>query len=238
MLVKRELTRPQRKRGQSYEVGDVLRFRRGSARLGIDRGSYAQIEAIDPERNQMVVRDEGGKAVSYDPSRLSGVEVFRQERRVLGAGDRIQFRAPDRALGVANGEFATIIAIDDHRARLRIDNERQIGAAIARLKHIDYGYASTSHSSQGATVDRVIANIDTLRSAELVNRKQFYVSISRARHAATIYTDHRSALQHAVSRTREKSIALERLDLNAGRDITMVPEPRRQTITPSHGIRR
>ena len=225
VLVKRELTRPQRKRGQSYEVGDVLRFRRGSARLGIDRGSYAQIEAIDPERNQMVVRDEGGKAVSYDPSRLSGVEVFRQERRVLGAGDRIQFRAPDRALGVANGEFATIIAIDDHRARLRIDNERQIGAAIARLKHIDYGYASTSHSSQGATVDRVIANIDTLRSAELVNRKQFYVSISRARHAATIYTDHRSALQHAVSRTREKSIALERLDLNAGRDITMVPEP-------------
>ena len=238
VLVNRELTRPQRKRAQSYEVGDVLRFRRGSARLGIDRGSYARIEAIDPERNQMVVRDERGKAVSYDPSRLSGVEVFHQERRVLGAGDRIQFRAPDRALGVANGEFATIIAIDDHRARLRIDNGREISAAIDRLKHIDYGYASTSHSSQGATVDRVIANIDTLRSAELVNRKQFYVSISRARHAATIYTDDRSALQHAVSRTREKSIALERLDLNAGRDITMVPEPRRQTITPSYGIRR
>ncbi len=204
----------------------VLRFRRGSARLGIDCGSYARIEAIDPERNQMVVRDERGKAVTYDPSRLSGVEVFHQERRVLGAGDRIQFRAPDRALGVANGEFATIIVIDDHRARLRIDNGRQISAAIARLKHIDYGYASTSHSSQGATVDRVIVNIDTLRSAELVNRKQFYVSISRARHAATIYTDDRSALQRAVSRTREKSIALERLNLNAGRDVTMVPEPR------------
>ena len=238
VLVNRDLTRPQRKRVQSYEVGDVLRFRRGSVRLSIDRGSYARIEAIDPERNQMVVRDERGKAVTYDPSRLSGVEVSHQERRVLGAGDRIQFRAPDRALGVANGEFATIIAIDDRRARLRIDNGRQISAAIGRLKHIDYGYASTSHSSQGATVDRVIANIDTLRSAELVNRKQFYVSISRARHAATIYTDDRSALQRAVSRTREKSIALERLDLNAGRDITMVPEPRRQTITPSYGIRR
>jgi conjugative relaxase-like TrwC/TraI family protein len=238
VLVNRDLTRPQRKRVQSYEVGDVLRFRRGSARLGIDRGSYARIEAIDPKRNQIVVRDESGKAVTYDPSRLSGVEVFHQERRMFAASDRIQFRAPDRALGVANGEFATIIAIDDHRARLRTDNGREISAAIDRLKHIDYGYASTSHSSQGATVDRVIANIDTLRSAELVNRKQFYVSISRARHSATIYTDDRSALQHAVSRTREKSIALERLDLNACRDITMVPEPRRQTITPSHGIRR
>ena len=238
VLVNRDLTRPQRKRAQSYEVGDVLRFRRGSVRLSINRGSYARIEAIDPERNQMVVRDERGEAVTYDPSRLSGVEVFHQERRVLGAGDRIQFRAPDRALGVANGEFAIVIAIDDRKARLRIDNGREISAAIDRLKHIDYGYASTSHSSQGSTVDRVIVNIDTLRSVELVNRKQFYVSISRARHAATIYTDDRSALEHAVSRTREKSIALERLDLNAGRDVTMVPEPRRQTITPSYGIRR
>ena len=156
----------------------------------------------------MVVRDERGKAVSYDPSRLSGVEVFHQERRVLGAGDRIQFRAPDRALGVANGEFATVIAIDDHKARLRIDNGREISAAIDRLKHIDYGYASTSHSSQGATVDRVIANIDTLRSAELVNRKQFYVSISRARHALTIYTDDRrpDSTQHVVSATAKSRL--------------------------------
>jgi conjugative relaxase-like TrwC/TraI family protein len=238
VLVGRELTRPQRKRAQSYEAGDVLRFRVGSARLGIDRGSYARIEAVDPERNQLVVRAERGRAASYDPSRLSGVEVFRQERRVFAAGDRIQFRAPDRALGVANGEFATVAAIDDRRAALRMDDGREVKAAVGRLRHIDYGYASTSHSSQGATVDRVIANIDTLRSAELVNRKQFYVSISRARHAATIYTDDRSNLQRAVSRTREKSIALEHLNLNAGRNIKMVPEPPRQTITPNYGIRR
>ena len=238
VLVNRALTRAQRKRAQSYEVGDVLRFRRGSARLGIDRGSYARIEAIIPERNQLVVRDESGKAVSYDPSRLSGVDIFHQERRVLGAGDRIQFRAPDRALGVANGEFATVIAIDDRKARLRSDNGRELSAAVDRLKHIDYGYASTSHSSQGATVDRVIVNIDTARSAELVNRKQFYVSISRARHAMSLYTDDRARLDSAVGRNREKSIALERLNLILGRGLKIVPEPPRQNITPAHGIRR
>ena len=238
VLVNRALTRPQRKRAQSYEVGDVLRFRRGSSRLGIDRGSYAHIEAITPERNQMIVGDESGKAVTYDPSRLSGVEVFHQERRVLAVGDRIQFRAPARALGVANGEFATVIAIDDRKARLRRDNGRELSAAIDRLKHIDYGYASTSHSSQGATVDRVITNIDTLRSAELVNRKQFYVSISRARHALSLYTDDRARLDSAVGRDREKSIALERLNLNLGRGLKMVPEPPRHNIIPAHGIRR
>jgi hypothetical protein len=71
-----------------------------------------------------------------------------------------------------------------------------------------------------------------------VNRKQFYVSISRARHRVTIYTDDSAALRHAVGRTREKSIALERLNLSVGRDIKMVLEPPRQSITPAHGIRR
>ena len=71
-----------------------------------------------------------------------------------------------------------------------------------------------------------------------MNRKQFYVSISRARHGVTVYTDDRSALQHAVGRTREKSIALERLNLNGVGDLKMVPEPQRQNITPAHGIRR
>ena len=157
---------------------------------------------------------------------------------MLGAGDRIQFRAPDRALGVANGEFATVIAIDDRKARLRRDNGREISAAVERLKNIDYGYASTSHSSQGATVDRVIANIDTARSAELVNRKQFYVSISRARYAMSLYTDDRARLDSAVGRNREKSIALERLNLNLGRGFKIVPEPPRRNFTPAHGIRR
>ena len=165
------------------------------------------------------MRTEDGRAVEYNPARLTGVDLFREERRVIAKGDRIQFRAPDRALGVVNGEFATVVAIDDRKAALRMDDGREVKAAVSRLRHIDYGYASTSHSSQGATVDRVIVNIDTARSAELVNRKQFYVSISRARHGVTIYTDDSSALRHAVGRTREKSIALERLNLNVGRDL-------------------
>jgi ATP-dependent exoDNAse (exonuclease V) alpha subunit len=186
----------------------------------------------------MVVRDERGKAVSYDPSRLSGVEVFQQEHRLLGPGDRIQFRAPDRALGVANGEFATVIAVDDRKLRLHIDNGREISAAIGRLKHIDYGYASTSHSSQGATVDRVIVNIDTLRSAELVNRKQFYVSISRARHNVTLYTDDRARLDLAAGRNLEKSVALERLQVTGRHELALVHDQPRHSRGHSYGMRR
>jgi ATP-dependent exoDNAse (exonuclease V) alpha subunit len=58
-------------------------------------------------------------------------------------------------------------------------------------------------------VDRAIVNVDTTRSVQLVNRKQFYVSISRARQAVSIYTDDRARLLQTVSRNREKSTALE-----------------------------
>jgi conjugative relaxase-like TrwC/TraI family protein len=238
IFVNRDLTAAQRQRSQSYDVGDVVRYRRGSRRLGLGKGTYVRVESTDPDLNRITVRTEDGRAVEYNPARLTGVDLFREDRRVIARGDRIQFRAPDRALGVANGEFATVVAIDNRKAALRMDDGREVKAAVSRLRHIDYGYASTSHSSQGATVDRVIVNIDTARSAELVNRKQFYVSISRARLGVTIYTDDSSALRHAVGRTREKSIALERLNLNLGRDFKVVPEPPRRNITPAHGIRR
>ena len=178
----------------------MIRFRRGSLKLGIERGSYVTVEASDLRHDRLTIRTSAGAAIEYAPQRLRGVEVFRRESRTLSVGDRIQFRTPDRALKIANGEFAAIRAIDDKQVRLRMDDGREISSATPRLRHIDYGYASTSHSSQGATVDRVIVNVDTTRSVKLVNQRQFYVSISRARHDARIYTDDAPALARAVGR--------------------------------------
>jgi ATP-dependent exoDNAse (exonuclease V) alpha subunit len=60
-------------------------------------------------------------------------------------------------------------------------------------------------------VDRVIVNIDALRGSQLVNQRQLYVSISRARFDAKIYTDDRQAMGLAVARKPEKSIAIDAL---------------------------
>ena len=127
--------------------------------------------------------------------------------------------------------------MNENHARLRFVSGRELNARMEQIRHIDYGYASTSHSSQGATVDRVIVNVETLRSIELVNRKQFYVSISRARDAATIYTDDREALHRAVNRNREKSVAMEHVRINIDRSIKQVPE-REPHIDRSFSMRR
>ena len=69
----------------------------------------------------------------------------------LAAGDRIQFRAPDRALGVANGEFATIIAIDDrkstaaHRQRARDQRGNRSSEAHRLRLRLDLSFKPGRH---------------------------------------------------------------------------------------------
>jgi conjugative relaxase-like TrwC/TraI family protein len=238
ILVNRGLSGPQRAVAYNYDPDGVIRFTRGSKQLGIAKGSYARVEATDRDENTLRIRTANGRSIEYNPSRLFGVEVFREEQRVLARGERIQFRLPDRALGVANGEFATIAAIDGRRGVLHLNNGKELSVALNRLGHIDHGYASTSHSAQGATVDRVIVDIDTRLSPELVNRKQFYVSISRARKALTIFTDSRTQLGRTVNRNREKSVALEHRARIAPHAYTILSDEQRRTVNRSYGMRR
>jgi conjugative relaxase-like TrwC/TraI family protein len=238
VLVNRDLTRAQRGTAQGYDAGDVVRFTRGSKVMGLARGSYATVVSVDREGNRLLVTAADGRRIEYSSARLSGVEVFREERRVFARGDRIQFRAPERSLKVANGEFGAIIELDSKQAVLRMDDGRELSASLDRLPHVDYGYASTSHSSQGATVDRVIVNIDTARSPELVNRKQFYVSISRARSDVRLYTDNRERMGQAVNRSREKSTALEWVHTKPSHGLRIVPERELHSLNRSYTIRR
>jgi hypothetical protein len=53
----------------------------------------------------------------------------------------------------------------------------------------DPGYAVTSHCSQGLTAERVLVHADTKVHPELLSSRFAYVSISRASHEATIFTD-------------------------------------------------
>ena len=236
VLVNRDLTRSQRGHARNYEVGNVVRFTRGSRQMDVKKGAYAVVEGADSDAGRLSVVLNDGRPLDYSPKRLAGVEVFRVEQRKFAAGDRIQFRAPERTFKLANGEFATIVAIDQRTARIRTEDGRVVEAH--RLRHIDYGYASTSHSSQGATVDRVIVNIDTMRSADLVNRKQFYVSISRARHGISVYTDDRERLRQVVNRSREKSTALEQIPVNVSHSFKIIPERTLLAQNRSYGLRR
>ncbi|HEX4209197.1 MAG TPA: AAA family ATPase, partial [Candidatus Binataceae bacterium] len=209
ILVARDFTQAQMRYARNYTEGDVVHFSRAHPRHGIARDSYLTIAALNRAANVLTLRDGSGEQIEISPARWQGVQVYTWEQRNLAVGDRLQFRIHDKKHKVANGEFATVTELDRKQVRLRFDNKRDLALPLAQFRHVDYGYASTSHAAQGATVDRVIVNIDSMRSAQLVNRKQFYVSISRARHDAKIYTDDLQALLRAIAREPRKAVALE-----------------------------
>ena len=125
-------------------------------------------------------------------------------------GDRIQFTAPDKSLGVANRDRAAIEAVHpDGRLSVRLDNNRQIEFNPNEHRHLDHGYAVTSHSSQGLTAERVLVHADTSVHPDLLNSRFGYVSISRASHEATLFTDDMAKLRPQLEADVSKTSALE-----------------------------
>ena len=83
--------------------------------------------------------------------------------------------------------------------------------SIRKHPHLDYGYAVTSHSAQGATADRVLIHVDSATThRELINSRLAYVAVSRARYDARIYTGDGLGLGSVLSRSVSKLSALAR----------------------------
>src|SRR6266567_6741771 len=158
LVARQEITGADRQWAAQYEVGDIVRYTRGSKTHGIEAGEYARVERANEKENLVTVKRENGEQVSYDPRRLHGVTLYHETERAFSQGDRVQFTAPNRAQHFANRELGTIEKIDNSgNLRVRLDSGRTIASNIKENPHLDYGYAVTSHSSLGQTADRVLA---------------------------------------------------------------------------------
>jgi ATP-dependent exoDNAse (exonuclease V) alpha subunit len=210
LVPRQDMTGAERSWASHYEVHDVVRYARGSKAVGIEAGSYGSVVAIDPTANLLTVAKQGGELATYDPRRLTGVSVYKDTEREFSSGDRIQFTAPDKSLGVANRDLAVIETIHpDGRISARLDNDRQTEFNPSEHRHFDHGYAVTSHSSQGLTAERVLVHADTSVHPDLLNSRFGYVSLSRASHEATLFTDDMAKLGPQLGEDVSKTSALE-----------------------------
>ena len=211
LVPRHDLTGADRTWAERYQVGDVLRYSRASKETSIGKGEYAQVKSIDAPKNRLTVELQNGTHCTYDPRRQQGVSVFHEDMRSFSVGDRIQFTAPANNLRVANRELGTIESIDeDGRLRLKMDGGRALELDPRLHPHLDHGYAMTSHSSQGQTADRVLIHVDTeLGAKDLLNSRMAYVSVSRGRYDAQIYTNNAASLGQELSRDVSHSPAIQ-----------------------------
>jgi conjugative relaxase-like TrwC/TraI family protein len=212
---RQDMTGTERTFANAYVPGeDIIRYNRASKVYDVKVGDYALVTAKNHEENEITVHFENGRQLTYNPQRLSGVSVYREASREFAEGDRIQFRAPFTEKRVANGELGTIAKIGDEEMSVKLDGGREMGFEPEKFRHLDHGYAVTSHSSQGTTVDRVLINADTQESRVLLNDRMAYVAVSRAREDAIIYTNSIEELRSALDRRVDKEMALEAVQVS------------------------
>lgn len=237
LVNRQDMTGPERTFALAYTPGeDIIRYNTTSNIYGVKPGDYGRVLSNNHSENTVTVRLESGREIIYNPQRLSGVSVYREAERDFAVGDRIQFRAAFAEAKVKNSELGTIKQITDDKMIVRLDKKRDVSIPVERFRHLDHGYAVTSHSSQGQTVNRVLVNAETTETHALVNQRMAYVAISRARFEARIYTDSLKELGPAFNREKNKEIALDALhqstDQAIGMDRLVIPD-KDETLQPS-----
>jgi hypothetical protein len=141
----------------------------------------------------------------------------------LGAGSACFDVGEARELKIAAGDWLLLQAnhggefVNGERVQVKAVQDRRITLADGRVLPANFnafthGYAVTSHSSQGKTVDEVLL-VASSKSFPAVNREQFYVSISRGRERVQVFTDDSELLARRITDSHERKAAVELTEL-------------------------
>jgi ATP-dependent exoDNAse (exonuclease V) alpha subunit len=149
----------------------------------------------------------------------------------------VQFTAPYRHEHIANRQLGTVQQIDaEGNLQVRLDSGQEVQFNIREHPHVDYGYAVTSQSSQGATADRVLVHVDTEQAPDqLINSRLAYVSISRGQFDAQIYTNDMEKIGEQLSRdvSRHSALATDRV-MGARDQAHTIETAEHQSVSVAH----
>lgn len=180
-----------------------------------DPSRYTGDEVIQFFRNSGRYRaGERVEAVDFNPaaSRPAHYAAYLRGTAAIAPGEVIRFTAGGKtADGKHRLENGSQYAVRGFTAGgdIVLGNGWVVGKDFG---HFTHGYVSTSFGRQGRTVDRILIAMGG-ESLPAINAEQFYVSVSRARERATIFTDLSPAtLREAIKRSDPRMSATELLE--------------------------
>ena len=183
------------KDASNFQPGMTIGFIRNMKGVG-NAGEVTRIEAVDGK--QLVLAN--GKRI-FAKGASDFIDVGELRKIELCEGDLIQFRVNLKAKKIYNGTLAHVsadpgkveILYSDGRPRELIDMPENYAA-------FDYGWVTTSHKSQGRTAENVVV------AAESLDRKAFYVALSRGRKEMSLHCPDKEHLKRNLAkRTGERT---------------------------------
>jgi conjugative relaxase-like TrwC/TraI family protein len=161
-----------------------------------------------------------------DPAKVK-VSAYETRDMQLSAGDQIMYRENDKNRGIINGQQARVIAVDKETGNVIAETKtgEQISINPSRAEVMDYSYARTVHSSQGATVERAIV---VGESSSVATAEAAYVACSREKTGLQIITDDAERLSKSWSKFAERQSALDATRTQAPENYTELQSVRQE----------
>ncbi len=222
-LTNRQISNVESRSSASYLIGDSLRFSRDYKQTtkkhddSIAKNDYYEVIGIHQGKNQLILQSRQSKQrFALNPAkrggnRIGGINVFSENTTAINIGEKIRWTDNNNPIGLKRNHCLTISAINNEKiiATDESDKEITIDTTDMNQRHLTYNYANTIYAAQGKTCNHVLALAHS-EQLNLVNRKSFYVTISRARHSASIFTNDKSKLKTAIGeRFGQNTIALK-----------------------------
>jgi conjugative relaxase-like TrwC/TraI family protein len=227
-LANTNLTEAQKSDWRNFQAGQVVQFNQNGP--GIKRGSVWTV-ASSSELGIFIQQDDQ-PPIALPLHKPSDYDVYQKSDIHLAKGDQVRitrngFDQDKNRLN--NGQLLDVVKVSKYGEILLRNN---LSKAEYRLSqdygHLAHAYCITSHASQGKTVDAVFIS-QPASTFPGTDAKQFYVSVSRARYQARIYTDDKEQLLDYALRAGDRQSALELVN-KTNRAEELIHQPIRQNM--------
>lgn len=227
LLTRHDTTRAERACAKYYTVGDIVQPER-DYQCGLKRGTLYRVVERERRFDRISVLPLGpdnqtGKPIEIIPKTMGKLSVYHVHEAELSVGDWVRITRNNAAADLVSGQRAEVVAINTGTITLNAGG-KHVELPTDRPLHLDHAYATTAHSAQGLTCDRVFYNAESF--SKTTAQDTYYVSISRERHEVVVFTDDVTALPKAVDRVPYKGLAhdLAGSDHELAKHVLQAPE--------------
>ncbi len=193
---------------RNYQEGLFVQFNQNQK--NIKRGSMWEVKEIKGETVR--IADQQGNTRSLLRGKANDFDVLSKTELAVAKGDKIRICRPgfdDNKKRLENGMILHVESVSKHGAIvLRNAKGRTYFKVPQSFGHIAHAHVITSHLAQGKTSDEVFI-LQLAASFGATDGKQAYVSVSRGREEAHIYTDDKKGLLDHASKMGDRQSALE-----------------------------
>lgn len=175
----------------------------------IKRGSLWTIKTTTKEKLEII--NEEGIVRRLPTDKPSRYDIFEKSEIAISKGDKIMATRGGADLNhkrMDTGQTFEVTAINAAKITLQNNISKAVYEVEKDFGHLAHAHCITSHAAQGKTVDHVLISQPAATFAA-TNSKQFYVSISRGKYSAKIYTDDKDLLLQYASQFGDRQSAIE-----------------------------